>query len=244
MKKMLGAVVLSIFAATQLSAAYIVVLKDGTQYKAKQRWTVTDGKALLQLESGSVLQLDPNMNDVAKTNEVNKLGLGDVKVLGRETRAPGAASQTDTSLGSSLKLRKPAGPAAAPTPQSRPTAPPVVPAGRPGQGVGFETISKFEAAYENVKIFEHAVASTAPGKIRANLTADNEDRVFDAITATAYLIIGLPATGGEHIDSVELYMQTTTRMPAGRFLMTRADAELINSKKLTPANYFVQKVLY
>ena len=218
MKKMLGVVVLSILAATQLSAAYIVVLKDGTQYKAKQRWTVTDGKALLQLESGSVLQLDPNMIDVAKTNEVNKLGLGDVKVLGRESRAPGAASQTDTSLGSSLKLRKPAAPAGAATPQSQPPARPVVPAGRPGQGVGFETISKFEAAYENVGIFEHEVVSDSAGKIRADLIADTEDRVFGAITATAYFMIGLPATGGAHIESVELFMRTTTGMPASSWL--------------------------
>lgn len=243
MKKMLGLAVLSILAAAQLSAAYIVVLKDGTQYKARQRWTVSEGKALIQLETGSVLQLDPNLIDVAKTNEINKLGLGNVKVLAQETRTPGG-STNETSLGSTLKLRKQATPAGTVAPQTQAAARPVAPDGKAGAGLGFETISKFEAAYENVKIFEHEVRSSAPGKIRANLTADNEDRVFDAITATAYLITGLPATGGEHIESVELYMQTTTKMPAGRFLMTRADAELINARKLTPASYFVQKVLY
>lgn len=240
MKKSLWLSVLTLLVASQLSAAYIVVLKDGTQYKAKKRWTVSAGKALLELETGNVLQLDPNMIDVAKTNEVNKLGLGDVKVLGQETRSPGA-SQTDSSLGATLKLRKPAGTTPPATPAQSASTP--VPATR-GAGLGFDVISKFEAAYENVGIFEHRVVSEAPGKLRADLIADNEDRVFGAITATAFFMIGVPRSTGAAIESVELYMRTTTGMPAGRFQMTSADAEAINSKKLTPAAYFVQKVLY
>lgn len=240
MKKSLWLSVLTLLVASHLSAAYIVVLKDGTQYKAKKRWTVTAGKALLELESGSVLQLDPNMIDVAKTNEVNKLGLGDVKVLGQESRSPGS-SQTDTSLGATLKLRKPGTtPGAASPAQSTSTPAPVT----RGAGLGFEVISKFEAAYENVGIFEHRVVSDAPGKLRADLIADNEDRVFGAITATAFFMIGVPRSSGTTIETVELYMRTTTGMPAGRFQMTRADAEAINDRKLTPAAYFVQKVLY
>lgn len=241
MKKSLWLSVLTLLVASQLSAAYIVVLKDGTQYKAKKRWTVTAGKALLELETGSVLQLDPNMIDVAKTNEVNKLGLGDVKVLGQESRSPGS-SQSDSSLGATLKLRKPAGTTPGTASPAQPTSTPA-PVTR-GAGLGFDVISKFEAAYENVGIFEHRVVSDAPGKLRADLIADNEDRVFGAITATAFFMIGVPRSSGAAIDTVELYMRTTTGTPAGRFQMTRADAEAINDKKLTPAAYFVQKVLY
>ncbi len=238
MKKSLWLSLLPLFLASQLSAAYVVVLKDGTQYKAKQRWTVKAGKALLELESGSVLQLDPNMIDVEKTNEVNKLGLGNVKILGQETR-PGS-TQTDTSLGSTLKLRKP--PATNPDPPSPRSTP--TPAATSGGGLGFEVISKFEAAYENVGIFEHRVVSDGPGKLRVELIADNEDRVFGAITATAFFMIGVPRSTGTAIDTVELFMRTTTGMPAGRFQMTPADAEAINGKRLTPAGYFVHRVLY
>ncbi len=238
MKKSLWLSLLPLLVASQLSAAYIVVLKDGTQYKAKQRWTVSDGKALIQLETGSVLQLDPNMIDVEKTNEVNKLGLGDVKVLGRETRSTGG-NQQDSSLGSSLKLRKP--PATA---GSVPSSTPPANAAPRGQGLGFEVTSKFEAAYENVGIFEHRVVSDAPAKLRVELITDNEERVFGAITATAFFMVGVPRSTGTPIDSVELFMRTTTGQPAGRFQMTLADAQAINEKKLTPQGYFVQKVLY
>jgi hypothetical protein len=240
-RAVLLSVLVSLIAAPSF-AAYIVVLRDGTQYKAKERWTIRNGKALVQLEQGGSLQLDPNLIDEAKTTEVNRLGLGNVKVLAQERAVAAPTPQTST-LGSMTKLRRPQAGAPPTAPRATPT--PALPAGQsaPG-GLSSEVIMKFEAAYENVGIFEHEVTSPAPNKLHVKLVADNEDRVFGAITATAYFIVGAPRSTGEKIDLVELYMGTTNGGAAGRFHMTRADADLLNGKKITPQNYFVQNVLY
>ncbi|HEY8133920.1 MAG TPA: hypothetical protein VII12_18730, partial [Thermoanaerobaculia bacterium] len=59
----LGALLIS----AQAFATYFVVLKDGTQLRAKAKWTVANGKAIVQLENGNTMALDPNSIDAAKS---------------------------------------------------------------------------------------------------------------------------------------------------------------------------------
>jgi hypothetical protein len=99
-------------------ATYFVVLKDGTQYRAKAKWTIVNGKAIVALENGTSLQLDPNAIDIAKSEEATKFGGG--SVLGSQTNQPAPTSkQQQSTLGSTFKLRKLPGDQAATT-----TAPP------------------------------------------------------------------------------------------------------------------------
>jgi hypothetical protein len=246
MKRSLVAAAFLLAVTSQAFASYIVVLKDGTQYKAKQRWTVSDGKALVALAEGGVLQLDPSLIDQARTDEVNRLGLGNVKVLAVESAAPGPSTPERSTLGSITKLRRPeSAPAGNQAPEGRAAAPVPPPTTASAAGaLGPEVLMKFEAAYENVGVFDHRVSSPGPKRIVAYLTTDTEERVFSAITATAFFMLGVPRSTGQEIDLVEIYMQTTTGAAAGRFHMSRTDAEALNSKKLSPSNYFVQKVLY
>jgi len=46
------------------------------------------------------------------------------------------------------------------------------------------------------------------------------------------------------IDSVDLFMKTTTGGAAGRFHITRDDAKALEAKTITPQAYFVLKVLF
>ena len=62
--------------------------------------------------------------------------------------------------------------------------------------------------------------------------------------ATAFLIVRNAGVDGVEIESVDLFMKTTTGGAAGRFRMTRADAEALNTRALTPADYFVRNVIY
>jgi hypothetical protein len=101
----------------------------------------------------------------------------------------------------------------------------------------------FERAYENVGIFEHMLSGTNRN-IRVELTADLEDKVFNAISATAFLIVRNAGMENTQIDMVELFMKTTNGGAAGRFQMNRADADSINSKAITLQDYFVRKVIY
>jgi hypothetical protein len=80
--------------------------------------------------------------------------------------------------------------------------------------------------------------------LRAELVADNEDKVFNTLTATAFLMVRNAGIPGTQIDSVELFLKTTMGGSAGRFLMTRDDAAMLDNKSITAQEFFVRKVLY
>jgi len=249
MKKSLTLFALASLLSVQAFATYWVVLKDGTKYKAKSKPAVTNGKALVQLENGQSLQLDASLIDAAKSEEQTKLNLGNANVLAVGAPPPPPPKQTAPSLGSSIKLRKlptkqeQAAAAAAPSPAD--TAPAVAPLPTTGgPAMSGEVIDKFERAFENVGIFEHKVTSPGPHMIHADVTADTEEKVFNAISAMAFLMVRNAGVVGAQVDMVELFMGTVTGGAAGRFRMTREDAQAIDSKAISREDYFVQKVLF
>lgn len=236
---------LALFCA-QAFATYIVVLKDGTRYKAKSKWTVSNGKALITLETGEVLAVNPNDIDAAKSEQVTKMGLGNVTVLGTEQQPQSQAQKQAPSLGQLVRSAHRPAPTTPTTPATTTVTPagtaPAAPAPVPDQLDG-RLKDTFERAYENVGIFEHVLTGTNRN-VRVELTADNEDKVFNAISATAFLIIRNAGLEGTQIDVVELFMKTTNGGTAGRFQMNRADAEAINNKSISLPDYFVRKVIY
>lgn len=241
------------FAAVLLFAAnafatYYVVLKNGTAYKAKAKWTMKAGRAQIALENGQFLELDPALIDEAKSEQVTRSGLGDVRVIavGTTDTAPAAAPQS--SLGSSFRLRKlPASqqqqPAVSkPASSAASTAAAPVPTG--GAMISSEVVEKFARAYENVGLFEQKLTAAGPRSLRAELTADSEDKVFNAISATSFLMVRNAGVPGAQIDTVELFMKTTTGGSSGRFQMNREDAQALDAKTISQQEYFVRRVIY
>ncbi|MGH7489696.1 MAG: hypothetical protein ACREMY_29450, partial [bacterium] len=173
-----------LIATQSLAASYWVVTRDGSRYEAKSKWTIVNGKAMVTLVNGNVLSLDPNVIDVAKSEEMTRLGGGNLIAV--ETLPTTTTSRTST-LGSSIRLHKlPSDqPAAAPAAAANADAPVPSP---PGTGLGTDVVSKFERAFENVGIFEHKLIPTGVRSLRADLTADTEDKVFNALTASAFLM--------------------------------------------------------
>jgi hypothetical protein len=246
MKKALAALALTAFVALPSFATYVVVLKDGTRYVAKSKWTVVNGKAIIQLESGQSMQVDPKHIDVARSEQATKLGMANANVIDLNTNAAPTASTKpqQPSLGSQIRLRKlpPAG-----QPQPVEPAPakqtPASVTGTPGV-MPLEVLDKFERAMENVGVFDRKITSTGANSIRAELSVDTEDRVFNIISATSYLMVRNANVAGVRIDMVELYMKTSLGGAAGRFQMTRADAEAISRNTISQQEYFVRKVIY
>ena len=246
MKKTVWLFALVALFSTQAFATYIVVLKDGTRYKAKTRWTTTGTKARVSLENGQTLLLNLSDIDVAKSDEITRLGLGSVSNLGTEIQAA-PPEKPKQSLGDAIRLR-PRGefggnttvtpPAPAQRPQS--TAPVAAPV---ADQLDARLKDKFERAYENTGIFEHTLTGTNR-TVRAELTADSEDKVFNALSATAFLVVRNAGLDNVQIDMVELFMKTTNGGTAGRFQMSRADAEQINTKTNALQDYFVRNVIY
>jgi hypothetical protein len=228
-----------LFALQALAASYYVVLRDGTRYECKGKPVVKDGRALLTLVSGQTLAVDPGQIDTAKSEEVTKYNGGQV-LAQQQATTPAPASQP-SSLGSSIRLRK--GPDSA-TASPAPVATPQPPATGAEPPLRSDVTQKFERAYENVGIFEHKVTSTGAHSLRAELTADSEEKVFNAISATAFLAVRDAGTTGIRIDLVELFMKTTTGGSAGRFQMSRDDALALDTKQISKEDYYVRKVIY
>jgi len=239
MKKPLVAALAVLIATQTFAASYWVVTKDGTRFEAKAKWTMVNGKATITLVNGNVMTLDPNTIDVAKSEEVTRLGGG--SLFGVE-QLPSSTSKA-SALGSQIRLHKlpSSQPAAAPAP----AAPSDMPQpSAPGTGLGDDVVRKFERAFENVGIFEHKLMATGTASLRADLTADTEDKVFNTLTASAFLMMHNAGIPGVQIDSVDLFLKTTTGGAAGRFHITRDDAQALESKTMTPQAYFVLKVLF
>ena len=241
MKKALIAAVL-LLAASHAFAAYTVVMKDGTRYQAKAKWTVVNGKAIIRLQTGGSVSVDPALIDAAKSEEVTKSGLGDVKVLGVEQAPRPQTQQQAPSLGSSVKIR-PRSKFGETTPAVTDTAATSSRTTAVANQLDSRVAGNFERAYENIGIFERTMAGTNR-VVRAEVTTDNEDKVFNAISATAFLVVRNAGVDGVQIDMVELFMKTTNGGAAGRFQMDRADAEAINSKAITIQDYYVRNVIY
>jgi hypothetical protein len=229
-----------LIATQSFAASYWVVTKDGSRYEAKSKWTVVNGKAMVTLVNGNVLSLDPNVIDAAKSEEMTRLGGGNLIAV---EQLPTTATSKASTLGSSIHLRKlPTAQAASAVPVATPSDAPVPSA--PGTGLGIDVVSKFERAFENVGIFEHKLQPTGVRSLRADLTADTEDKVFNTLTASAFLMVHNAGIAGVQIDSVDLFLKTTTGGAAGRFHITREDAQALESKAITPQQYFVGKVLF
>ena len=246
MKKTFAALALLLLVSTQAFAAYTVVLKDGTRYQAKAKWTVVNGKAIVSLQNGQTITLDPALIDAAKSEQVTKDNLGTARVLGVEQQSSPATQQSKPSLGSAVRAQPRAGFETPVTPVPTPggTAPATGTALTPVKNELDRRVSdNFERAYENVGIYEHVMSGTNR-VVRAEITADTEDRVFQALTATAFLIVRNAGVDGITIEMVELFMKTTTGGAAGRFRMTRAEAEALNTRRIPPSEYFVRNVIY
>lgn len=244
-KSLIRFAVLSLAAvmAVEALADYTVVLRDGTRYKARQKYTIQNGKALIHLTSGQTLTVDPNLIDVAKSEQITKLGVN-ANIVDLNTNQPAGAvpAPQEPSLGDQVRLRQRAKAAQqksapAPTPA---VATPALPTG----SLPARVVETFDKAYENVSIFEKKITSTGPRSLRAEVTVDTEDHVFNAISATSFLITRNAGMDNVQIDMVELFMKTTTGGSAGRFQMTRADAEALTNRSISQQDYFVRKVIY
>jgi hypothetical protein len=236
----------ALLVAVQAFAQYTVVMRDGTRYKAKAKYTIQNGKAIILLTNGQSLQVDPALIDAAKSEQLTKLGV-DGKLLDLTTNMPVSqvpAQQQQEPLGGQIKLRQrntgkvPPPDTASQTPTVAP--PPNVVAGTVPQRV----LENFDKSYENIGIFEKTIVSTGARSLRAELTVDTEERVFNAISATSYLIMRNAGVDGAQIDMVELFMKTTSGGSAGRFQMSRADADAMEKRLVSQQDYFVRKVIY
>lgn len=226
-----------VLAAPAALAEYIVVLRDGRRYEATEKYKLQNGKAIITLTNGRTIQIEVDSIDQAASDAATRSGLGDAKVLATvPTQAPASAGPSRPSLGSLATIRQPQTRANNSSSPSDSIGTPAT----PGARLDPVLASKFTAAFENVGLFERALEMRTETVLRIDVTADNEDHVFKAISATSFIYANVPS----NLEAVELFMRTSTGGSSGRFQMTKEQAIALANQKIEWYDYFVRNVLY
>lgn len=225
-------------------ASYTVVMKDGQRYRAKQKWVVSGGKAIITLESGQTLSLDPKLINVEESEKVNSQGLGGARVIA--TSQDPAKSAPQASPLSSITIKKGGSPAAAPpTPGASPSKAPSTGPATGSTNLSNNVIQLFSDAYENVGFFDSKIVGNGPNRLQVTMTADNEDQVYKALSATAFMMTKIPTATGEKVEVIDLFLRTINGGSGGRFQMTQTDAaDLAHDTQNKWKDYYVRKVIF
>lgn len=244
MKRILVAAVLLVSIPLSLAAAdYVVILKNGRRYKAAQKWQLVDGKAVVRLQNGTTIQLDPALIDVRATDQANRSGLGDAQVIA--TTVPSSeptVEPTPSALGNLTRLRDRDANSKAQqgVAGSGSNVGSVSASGNVPQAV----LDRYRNAFENLGYYDASIKATSNDTLKIELVADNEQQVFNALTATAYLMEKMPEATGVNVRQVDLDLLTLRGGYAGRFKMDREDSAAIEAKKITPQIWFVENVIF
>ena len=226
--------------------SYIVYLKDGSTYTAKEKYRVENGKAIITLMNGTIISIDLNLIDVKKTEEANKAGIDSAVVLDDVKSTPSIPkTTTKPSLGDIAKPK-----------ENLETKKIEIGTGK--KNIKTKTVEEKEKPYDdevvrkaigtvldNVYLFEHEILKgSTPDTVKIIVTTDNEKDVFSSLTAIAKATVELYDNGKKSINNVEIYLKTISGAPAGRFNIDIPTIRNLAQGNITPQQFFVKYVLF
>jgi hypothetical protein len=244
-------------------AAYTVVLKDGKQIIAKEKYRIENGKAIIVLPNGTRTAMDPREIDVRRTEEANRSNYGTAVVLDpgnpRQT-APGsrkpAQAPQDKTLADLITSRG-AAPRDLPeirreTPRSTPGAGSKTRAGFVDfSGVARKPYDHLEVASELQQFFRgqgiedaEIYAGTAGSRMLIEITTNSEASVFRALAIGSNALLHIRDRHPNRVEAFELLLTTPERERAGQFVLTPDMASDLVSKKVDVASFFISNVQF
>lgn len=236
--------------------AYIIVLKDGTQVNAKEKYRRDGDRVLVVLVNGTLTEMSADEVDFAKTEELNTSGsrsdivIGDTQIIEEAAPPPpppiraGDLSRTRLSL-----------------PQPPPTSPAAADAGPqlPLTSAGFVDLKALpREEYANVEIlaelkqflesqgvegFEVFNGSAADRPMLLVETA-SESVVFDVLKHAAGALVQTNARFPEQMAALELLMLDDRQQRAGQFVLTPDLVRPLTTGRLPPEVFFVRHVQF
>lgn len=237
------------------AAAYIVVLKDGTQIITKDKYELDGERVILTMRNGNTTFYDASDVDFERTEELNhgknagQATFIEEKLL--EIERDDEEAQIDTQLsdvvggkGLSLpepKKRKPKVTGEAELPKTAAGYVDFVRVEKlPPQDaeVAAEIESYLEGQGHTLSIY-HGVSEEAPlVEIRAN----TESEVFKGIRDSASALVQLTQRFPARVEGFDVLFLTDKDVRGGQFSMTLEQAQLITSGRLEPQVYFLRYV--
>lgn len=222
---------------------YVIYLKDGSTYQAKEKYRVDKGMAIITLTNGTVISVDLQLVDAARTEQANKSGIDADAILDTGTSGQSSPPRNKpTSLG---QIAKQGGALNSPSSLGTSTAKPTTGKSTEVEFADESVRRAFTKIFENVNLFEYKIVQgSTPSTVRINMTTDNEKDVFNALTASAKVMNELRDLKKQNVTALELYFATTSGAAAGRFSFGLDAAKNLAEGQVPVEQFFVDQVLF
>ncbi|MGH9366771.1 MAG: hypothetical protein ACRD3M_03745 [Thermoanaerobaculia bacterium] len=235
----LAGLALLLFLSAAAAFGYVIKLKDGSMLFARIKYEVNGKKAIITLENGTVTQIDLDKVDVPGTEEYNRKYGGNViaidtpeqKILNAPGGPPTPAPRL-SDLARQSKQRDSTGAAAAPAPGSADAG--------SWQPVDPLVQAAFSRTFDGASIPQWRLTGYR-GKARLLVTTNNEEAVFNVLSAAARAIRDLSERGKD--ATIEIVLTSSTHEPAGTFEMTPEQARQLANGTVAVGDYFVRNVI-
>lgn len=256
-RRVAAVLVAALIFAAPLSAAYVIILKDGSKIVAKDKYRIANGRAIITLENGTQTFVAADQIDVAKTEAYNKEYSGNLVLPGdpqpvgpQETPAP-SRGRVLVDLANRAATSAPA--------TRRPTTP------EPGAGKGVKTLGGFidlasiprrdfpqlEISSEIVQFFRSQgvdglaiYAGTKADRPLIEIVAGSEGSVFKALVVAANALLHVRDRFGSKVGAFELLLAAPSRERAGQFVLDQQMATDLVAKNVDVTTFYVSNVQF
>jgi hypothetical protein len=249
-----SALVMAALSAPPAEATYTIYTKDGQRIEAREK-PVVQGRRLVYLTPlGTSQTIAIDEWDQARSEKANREGLGGAYVLddpanshnstlpNPEAKKP-SLSEYIKKHGRTLEADRPEPRAGVTEAQPRAAR---APAGKAAEApaVALDPVvnDAFMRALDGSNV-KGVKLGTLPSALRVQAVTDNEQQVFLALMASAR---GLKESraAGKLLDKVEVVLATANGEAAARFDVSPDDADALLNGRISPAKYFVTRVVF
>lgn len=236
---------------------YVVLLKDGTQIITREKYKRDGEKVFLILQNGTETFIDSSEVDFAKTDELNKLHLGQSRVIESKSTVvvdkekPTAPPETLLQIAGRTSL-------SLPEIDKRDS-----PDGElPLTAAGFvdlwrferrdhpdaELVAELKSALDNQGAQDYEIyRGTAENRVLVEMTVSSERSVFEGLRDAASALIQSQTRFPDGIETLELVMSAPSggdKQRAGQFVLTRSLANELLSGAVEPSVFFYRHVQF
>ncbi len=253
----LVALALALLAAP--AAAYVIILKDGTQVITRDLYRVENGKARFVLQNGTESFLELQEIDIPKTDEANRVNYSGAMVLDTgkvEQFKEGTPTPRAPKLADLIAARGDGGLRALPsTRRSEPDR-----SGRPMQtSAGYQDLTRFPhttmrdtdvstslLAFFQAQNVEGVVIyqGTRERVPLVEITTGSEAAVFRGLLVSANALLATRDKHRDRVDSLQVVLITPQGSRAGQFELSPEDAAGLASRRLELTRFYVDNVQF
>lgn len=235
------------------AAAYVVVLKDGTQIITTKKPEVDGERVLLTMRNGTTTFYDAEDVDFEETDRINATSLEGATLI-QDTVIEvddDVPEEIDTNLSDVLggrglslpepKKRQPVGESGPELPRTAAGYVDMVRIEREpfaDSEVSTQVTSYLTGQGHKLTVFE-GVSESAPF---LEVQANTESEVFKGIRDTASALVQLGQSFPERVEGFDVLFLTDKGVRGGQFSMTLEQAQLITSGRLEPQLFFLRYV--